>query len=257
MSLNLPEIVGMDDRPLLRNLRITQGYYELSLQLGQLLGAENANWCTFATWASKTAGGFVRREVVPKVFMPLLRSPSALAARLALRIGPIGNIEGEALESDLSVLGVIDRITVDVSVQIAAGNLKVFEELAPLFVSFIEIFSKGKPTKAKLTQFLKRLRTGPSSEDGQTVLAQAFTAYYHALNAKGAKEKAEYMLLANALTGLHEQIRLDPFISGGLRAPVRRVVSDVADEVFGVHARSATDDQRGVRRLHRFGGRGI
>ncbi len=232
MPMNVPEIVGMDDRPILRNLRITHGYYLLSLELAQLLGSENANWCTFATWASKTAGGFVRREEVPSVFRPLLRSRASLAMQLAARIDPKGNLEGEALPSDLRPLGVVDRITVDVSEQIAAGNLKVFEELAPLFSEFIRVFSTGRPSKAKLGRFLGGLRDGPSSADGQTVLAQAFSAYYRALVATDPNEKAQQMLLANALTGLHEQIRLQPFISGGLRAPVRRVVSDVADEVF-------------------------
>jgi hypothetical protein len=38
-----------------RNLQITQCYHELSLGLAERTG-EIANWCTFATWASKQAG---------------------------------------------------------------------------------------------------------------------------------------------------------------------------------------------------------
>ena len=40
----------------LRNLKITQMYHRLSQELALLLGDEDANWCTFACNASKTAG---------------------------------------------------------------------------------------------------------------------------------------------------------------------------------------------------------
>lgn len=47
--------------PMVRNLRITQCYHELSAALADRLGA-GANWCTFATWASKQAGQTIRRQ---------------------------------------------------------------------------------------------------------------------------------------------------------------------------------------------------
>ena len=40
----------------LRNLKITQMYHRLSVELTMLLGHADANWCTFACNASKTAG---------------------------------------------------------------------------------------------------------------------------------------------------------------------------------------------------------
>src|SRR6185503_14607571 len=45
----------------LRNLRITQCYHELSLAVAERV-APGANWCTFATWASRQAGQTIRRE---------------------------------------------------------------------------------------------------------------------------------------------------------------------------------------------------
>ena len=47
--------------PTLRNLRITQCYHELSAALAQRSGP-SANWCTFATWASRQAGQTIRKE---------------------------------------------------------------------------------------------------------------------------------------------------------------------------------------------------
>src|SRR5512133_605623 len=45
----------------IRNLQITQCYHELSLALTRRIGP-HANWCTFATWASKQAGQTIRKE---------------------------------------------------------------------------------------------------------------------------------------------------------------------------------------------------
>ncbi|HSL70052.1 MAG TPA: hypothetical protein VK864_07395, partial [Longimicrobiales bacterium] len=47
--------------PVERNLRITQCYYELSKTIAART-AGGANWCTFATWASRQAGQSIRRE---------------------------------------------------------------------------------------------------------------------------------------------------------------------------------------------------
>src|SRR5262245_54167180 len=47
--------------PVLRNLRITECYYRLSMAMARRTG-QRANWCTFATWASKQAGQTIRGE---------------------------------------------------------------------------------------------------------------------------------------------------------------------------------------------------
>src|ERR671919_1377411 len=48
--------------PVVRNLQITQCYCELSRAFAARTGGGPANWCTFATWASKQAGQTIRRE---------------------------------------------------------------------------------------------------------------------------------------------------------------------------------------------------
>src|SRR5512134_702818 len=47
--------------PVLRNLQITQCYHELAHVLAERTGPK-ANWCTFATWASRQAGQTIRKE---------------------------------------------------------------------------------------------------------------------------------------------------------------------------------------------------
>ncbi len=52
------KIAAMQD-PAARNRQITQTYWDLSAEMGRrILG--NANWCTFATWASHQAGVTIR-----------------------------------------------------------------------------------------------------------------------------------------------------------------------------------------------------
>ena len=53
-------IAGLTD-PVVRNLRITQCYHELSAAVAERV-APGANWCTFATWASRQAGRTIRGE---------------------------------------------------------------------------------------------------------------------------------------------------------------------------------------------------
>lgn len=53
-------IISVSGNPNLRNLKITLCYSELSCAIAAVVGSENVNWCNFATWASKTAGRFIR-----------------------------------------------------------------------------------------------------------------------------------------------------------------------------------------------------
>ena len=53
-TTDVNRITSLSDA-VLRNLQITQCYHELTAQILERTGM-NANWCTFATWASKQAG---------------------------------------------------------------------------------------------------------------------------------------------------------------------------------------------------------
>jgi hypothetical protein len=47
--------------PVIRNLEITQCYSRLAAAFAAR-GGEGANWCTYATWASRQAGRTIRGE---------------------------------------------------------------------------------------------------------------------------------------------------------------------------------------------------
>src|SRR5215213_5295875 len=59
--------------PVIRNLQITLSYHELAVAMTARTGI-GANWCTFATWASKQAGQTIRKEDLARTFENLLQS---------------------------------------------------------------------------------------------------------------------------------------------------------------------------------------
>jgi CRP-like cAMP-binding protein len=207
--------VARTENLVLRNLKITQMYHRLSLEMTTLVGHQDANWCTFACNASKTAGYSIRKEeLLPfyRVFARLsryrpVRRAWASFLRFAERIG----LDAEAA-----------RIPQAVSDSISAGNLKVFDEIAPVFARAIRTFHQDVEYDGeKLASFLAAtLRPGPTEAGGQEYLREAFTHYYDAIFEVNPKRKSEIILLANLKVGLHEQIRLQPNIVDALNAPL-------------------------------------
>jgi CRP-like cAMP-binding protein len=173
----------------LRNLKITQMYHRLSVELTTLLGHADANWCTFACNASKTAGYSIRGEEIPMV---------KWFVRMRL-----------------------DRVRQAVTDAISAGNLKVFAELAPVFSRMVHTFHADVEYDAdKLARFLAGLKPGATEAGGQSTLAEALSHYYDAMFERSPKKKTELILLGNIKVGLHEQIRLQPNIVEALNAPL-------------------------------------
>ncbi|MEZ5116481.1 MAG: hypothetical protein R2737_09455 [Candidatus Nanopelagicales bacterium] len=54
-----------DEDPVRRNFAITRTYFALSEGVADVVGRRDANWLTFGTWASATAGRFIRGDAVP------------------------------------------------------------------------------------------------------------------------------------------------------------------------------------------------
>jgi hypothetical protein len=224
---DVDRITALDSDPVLRNLLITQCYHDLSLGLSWFLGEEDLNWCNFATWASRTAGRFIRDEEVPLALRAEIENSQVYKRtkkQLAERQGAIsGGI-------DLgSMLNLPESIAGDVSEQITLGNLKVFSELAPLFARMIREFGRdGGPNPARLEAIVSTLAEGPTRTGGQSLLRSACMHYFEAIGEEDPKKKAERILLANGEVGLHEQIRLQPHIAASLDAPVAVTMEEVA-----------------------------
>jgi hypothetical protein len=232
--------------PVVRNLQITQCYCELSRALAARTGGGPANWCTFATWASKQAGQTIREEDLARAFERLFaESPQATGAHSAaaasmtdLGADGDGGPDGvrDAVWRALLPTSAFDRA----SDAVARGNLRVFAEIGPAVARLLALPTAGGAIDpAAFGAFHDNLRPG-EPPNGQAYLRQAFTAYAAALGASDPKRRAELMLLANVAIGLHEQTRLQPQITEAMNAafeePVklrRELVRDLLSQGIG------------------------
>jgi hypothetical protein len=214
------EIAALRD-PILRNLRITQCYSELSQVLGTRTGY-SANWCTFATWASKQAGQSIRKEDLQRTLEHILRETPGTdsAAENVTLESPVNGGKRSPDEIRSALITALDlRTAVDRASQaVGRGNQKVFEEIGREFARFLSDFLQDEqPDLDKMDHFCQVLRPG-EPPDGQRYLRQAFTRYYRAFFVQDARLRAELLLCANLEIGLHEQTRLQPEIAEALDA---------------------------------------
>ena len=219
------------DNLILRNLKVTQGYYELSEGMKRVVGNRNANWCSFATHASKTAGYAIRSEVLPPTMTRML-------IRFGGYQGAVSQL-GYYLENPVARINqtsqsLVQEIITHISQHVSDGNIKVFKELAGPFSAFIDWFAADtRYDRGKLRAFLSQFKPGPAEEDGQDFLCEAFTAYTKARYETEAKKRVELIYLGNVYVGLHEQTRLQPQIAGALGAPVQVILEKRLSELMG------------------------
>ncbi|SDE79369.1 hypothetical protein SAMN04487996_10710 [Dyadobacter soli] len=205
--------------PTIRNLRITQCYCELSTAFVSRTGPV-ANWCTFATWASKQAGQSIRREDLLRSMEAQLNLPQLEELKLLWRVAVELGVDAALQQKLFGIIrntwlaGIID----DISGAVSRGNRKVFEEIGWEFARFLSAYSQDKAfNQQQLDDFCRNLRPG-NPPDGQQYLKQAFTNYYHAFFEEDAQLRTELQLLANLEIGFHEQTRLQPEIAASLNA---------------------------------------
>ena len=239
---SIEEIAGMTD-PVLRNLHITQRYHELATGLRDAGIGEDATWCAFAVWASKTAGATIRGEVLPARARQLLVDNEATHDVLNRFNHGVGAWAAEHLAHD-HLARAIDGVTADVATSIANGNVLVFAELAPLFTELLEAHRQSVSTSEALSAALARVG---ADVDGNAVV-RAFSAYGQALGQSDGR--AALVLQANTLAVSHEQQRLQPAIRSALDAAIsdtleRVIDDDVVGHIPTPEARRALDEVTG------------
>src|SRR5215213_7488632 len=210
------------ENPVLRNLEITQCYSRLAAAFAELSG-EGANWCTYATWASRQAGGTIRGE-------DLLERVSRELGRGRWLLHPLATMWRRLLRRGLfqpeTRLG---RLTAELhtpfdafehaSEAVARGNVKVFEEIGLEFARYLDECRPDLPPESPPFQrFLERLRPGDPPE-GQRYLRQAFVRYDRLRFVADPRVRAQLAVLANLEIGFHEQTRLQQEIREALDAP--------------------------------------
>jgi hypothetical protein len=189
-------IAGLHD-PVIRNLQITECYARLAAGVE----SHGANWCTFATWASKQAGQTIRGE-------DLLDALRLELGRDAELLHPIDSLWRAILRRGLfdrgsrfgrlvwSLHTPFDALPA-ASDAVARGNRKVFAEIGLEFARYLTL---------DFETFMADLQ--------DPELRQAFT---HLEQARAAGD-AQLLVLSNLEIGLHEQTRLQPEIAEALDA---------------------------------------
>lgn len=209
--------------PVVRNLRITQCYHELSAALAGRTGP-CANWCTFATWASKQAGQTIRREDIARTLEGALDA-TPLMAEAVQRVAASAREAGARHDAARIRAAVWDALGPSAPINRASdavgrGNQKVFEEIGREFTRFISTCLPDVTFDPnKIARFCEGLRSG-DPPDGQDYLRRAFGRYYQSFFEADPKSRAELLLLANIEIGFHEQTRLQPEIAEALDALV-------------------------------------
>ena len=219
---DVANIAAIQDR-VIRNLEITACYAELATAMRARLGAA-ADWCTFATWASRQAGSTIRGEDLLERFArrlgrhARLLEPLQSMYRALLRKGlfdPESRL-GRAVVAIHTPFDAFERA----SEAVAAGNLKVFEEIGREFARFLEqVPADAPPESPAFTTFTVQFRPG-HAPDGQQLLREAFTHYQQQRPETDPAVRAAWTLLANLKIGLHEQTRLEPEIARAVDAPL-------------------------------------
>ncbi|MCB9058161.1 MAG: hypothetical protein H6627_06305 [Calditrichae bacterium] len=219
-----------------RNLQITYCYYLLS-QAMQIRTDQYANWCTFATWASRQAGKTIRGE-------DFLESLERKLGKKAFYMEPLQSVNRWLLKKGLfepqTTLG---RIVKEIhtpfdafekaSEAVADGNLKVFAEIAEQFALFLQsVPNATKINSPGMELFLNGFEQGMPPA-GQDYLKQAFLHYQKIQSETDPVIKVSLVLLANLKIGLHEQSRLQDQIKKAIDAP-SETFTDLGKRVLNI-----------------------
>jgi hypothetical protein len=215
-------IVAVNHR-IIRNLQITEGYARLAAAMRERTDGA-ADWCTFATWASRQAGSTIRGEdLIDRWRRRLgrkgrLLEPFQTFNRWLLRQGVFqpDSRWGRVVAEIHTPFDVFERT----SAAVAEGNVKVFEEVGDVFARFLaSVPPDAAADSPAFMAFASSLRTGPAP-DGQDQVRDAFTLYQRQRFEPDPTARASLTLLANLLIGVHEQTRLQPQIAAAMDAPL-------------------------------------
>ncbi|HTE29555.1 MAG TPA: hypothetical protein VK666_04220 [Chryseolinea sp.] len=214
------ERIAQISHPVVRNLQITACYQDLSLALTTRTG-NTANWCTFATWASRQAGQTIRGEDLRRKLEAVLHIDARVQSIFIL-LGALARERGTSISLDQVKATTISHLIEQASGRsgdaVARGNKKVFEEIGWQFALFLQTcFQDQAYQEESINSFCLALRAG-DPPDGQTYLQQAFRRYYQSLFEPDEKKAAELRFWANIEIGFHEQTRLQPEIAEALNA---------------------------------------
>jgi len=134
------ERIAQIGHPVVRNLQITACYQDLSLALATRTG-KTANWCTFATWASRQAGQSIRGEDLRRKLQAVLHIDTRMQS-IVILLGALARERGTTISLEqvkaTTIAHLIEQTTGRSGDAVARGNKKVFEEIGWQFARFLQ-----------------------------------------------------------------------------------------------------------------------
>lgn len=209
-------VVAIPD-PVLRNLWITQSYFDLNERLQRAVGGLDRTWCGFAVWASDTAGQSIRGEELPRIVQDVLGDHSDDVDAVNRRLRPLRAARAADPLTPRALLEALREAVADVSRHIAHGNTLVYAELAPLFVAFVERCERDDPQTLSADEVTELLTKAAGAAPAGDVAA-AFEWWRRAVVATDERTRAFAVLAGNVLAVSHEQKRLAPDIRAAMDA---------------------------------------
>ena len=179
------EAIGDEPCPVTRNLRISEAYHRISLDLAELLGGDDAPWTQFATWTSEDVGGAIRGEWTDR----------SCLLRLVRRVHPH-----------------YEDISDSVAAAFTAGNARVFAEVGGACVAFVHAVGDGPGAVQRFLDGLDPTPRGDGIVAPPVILRDAFAAYLEAIDQEG-DERARSIALGNLCLAVVEQDRVQPEIA--------------------------------------------
>jgi hypothetical protein len=245
------------DVMVLRNRRITAGYADLSRRLARVLAGPgvpiiDANWCTFATWSSKTIGALI--ETIP--------TAGHDGQDIVARPGPIPGSSGLEEGTLIARLArwVMRRSNGSCFRILAAGQRVVFLETGLAVTAFIDRFSdrddlrdhntgegewekewtllwetvQSRITEVSLLDPSWLLTPTPAPD----ALRHGLRQYFETLRVHDPELRSQHILAGNIFLAAYEQRRVDGYVWAALALfsdhAMRRLICDRTGAVGGV-----------------------
>ncbi len=185
----------------LRNHEVTLGYWELGRQLAKVVGDESANWCTWATWASRTVGHALDVHEEPFLVDARTRKWPKSARRAALGLAHFS------------------RTTLNpaMATALAVGNREIYDEIADHFVDFLDALEQHRlsgidDAREWALQLVPAATTDHEISRRFEHHRAAFVLYYRASVERDAVRRSQLVLAANLLITDYEQRRLQQYV---------------------------------------------
>lgn len=208
----------------LRNHLVTLAYVDLSNAMSEVLGREDANWCSLAVWPSLTVGATIRSGSTGRAIEMALRAPMPAPLRKRL--------EARLANDEPDVDGVMNR-------SLAAGNRGVFYEIGLAWTDFLSTFgatARSDDDWVRFEAFGERVMGQPLPpgrvwpDGAREHLRDGFRAYLEAMHSEDPRRRAQLILLGNMLIGDHEQRRLQGWLDLSALDSIRGITRTFDDD---------------------------